>query len=111
MISTPRNDEARVEPGRVGEANNNQQIELCFDTPQPVKPPRDTKLERIRAALRLPGGLNTFEAQRLGDTCLHTTVAKLREQGEVILSEWEVVPSRFSADGARVKRYRSSGLL
>jgi hypothetical protein len=64
-----------------------------------------TKQARILEALRSPDGLNRFEAERLGDHCLNSTIAKLRECGIAIHSAWETVPSRFSKRGARVLRY------
>ena len=63
------------------------------------------KIDRIRAHLALPGGLNRFEAERLGDHVLPSTVAALRKRGEDIVSESETVPTRYCADGVRVKRY------
>ncbi len=42
------------------------------------KPKRTTKIDRVIAALHHPAGLNRFEAARLGDTCLNSTVAVIR---------------------------------
>lgn len=67
------------------------------------------KIDRIRAAIRLPGGLNRFEAERIGDHCLNSTIAKLREQGELVYSRWETVPTRYCEGGVRVLRYWSAG--
>lgn len=66
----------------------------------------DTKIARVIAALKHPKGLNRFEAERIGEHCLNSTVSRLGREGYVIAAEWERVKSRFSADGARVKRYR-----
>ena len=63
------------------------------------------KIDRIRAKLALPGGLNRFDAERLGDHVLPSTVAALRKRGEDIISELETIPTRYCADGVRVKRY------
>lgn len=68
-----------------------------------------TKIDRILAALKVPAGLNRFEAERIGDHCLNSTVAVLRQDGFVIHGEWEVVPTRFNPRGVRVKRYRLVG--
>jgi len=62
-----------------------------------------TKKQRILEALRA-GSLNRFEAERIGDHCLHSTVSSLKESGHVILSHWERVPTRWGAP-CRVKRY------
>lgn len=68
-----------------------------------------TKIDRILIALKEPAGLNRFEAERLGDHCLNSTVAQLRENGFLIADSWEVVPTRFCPRGVRVKRYRCLG--
>jgi hypothetical protein len=69
----------------------------------------DIKIDRILAALKLAQGLNRFQAEKLGDHCLNSTVAKLREYGYQLHGEWEVVPTRYSPKGVRVKRYRVIG--
>lgn len=68
-----------------------------------------SKIERILAALKTPGGLNRFQAERIGDHCLNSTVAQLREDGFDIHDEWETVPTRYCPRGVRVKRYRCIG--
>lgn len=68
-----------------------------------------TKLSRVIEALRDPAGLNRFEAERLGDHCLNSTVAIIREMyGDRLIQRWEEVPSRF-ADKVRVLRYWLTG--
>lgn len=64
------------------------------------------KINRVRTELTAPGGLNRFEAERIGDHCLNSTVAALRKRGDAILDVWETVPTRYSEKGVRVKRYR-----
>lgn len=67
--------------------------------------PKRTKENVILAALR-HGSLNRFEAERIGDHCLHSTVSTLtRKQSLRFDREWERVPTRFGKD-VRVKRYR-----
>lgn len=69
------------------------------------KPSRNyTKKDRILDVL-CRRSLNCFEAREYGDSCLHSTVAELRADGNLIHGQWEYVPSRWGAD-ARVKRYR-----
>lgn len=64
------------------------------------------KIYRTEAALKLPAGLNRFEAERIGDHCLNSTVADLRKTyGSNLIQQWETVPSRYSAKGVRVYRY------
>ena len=71
-----------------------------------LTPKSSTKLYRIETALRQPEGLNRFDAARIGDTCLNSTVAVLRSiHGNKLVQRWEVVPSRYSASGVRVLRY------
>lgn len=68
-----------------------------------------TKIERVLLHLRTnTRGLNRFEAERLGEHCLNTTIATLRREGWLIAGEWEDVPTRFGAP-ARVLRYRHIG--
>ena len=70
------------------------------------KPKRTTKIDRVIAALHHPAGLNRFEAARLGDTCLNSTVAVIRSiYGSKLISQWETVPCRFTERGVRVLRY------
>lgn len=65
-----------------------------------------TKLGRITEALKHPHGLNRFEAEALGDHCLNSTVAVIRESyGDQLVQRWETVTTRFSPDGVRVLRY------
>jgi hypothetical protein len=64
----------------------------------------NTKIARIRDALNGLRGLNRFDAERLGDHCLNSTIAELRAKGVVILALWEEVPTRFGRD-VWVKRY------
>lgn len=65
-----------------------------------------TKKSTIIQALKLPEGVNRFEAERLGDHCLNSTISTLRAEGWNIVSHWEIVPCRFTSKGVRVKRYR-----
>lgn len=68
------------------------------------------KIYRVEAALKLPHGLNRFEAERIGDHCLNSTVADLRKTyGSNLIQKWETVPSRYSAKGVRVLRYWIAG--
>ena len=49
--------------------------------------------------------LNRYEAEDLGDHCLHSTVSTLCNKiGLQIHRKWEVVPNRFDST-TRVKRY------
>ncbi len=62
-----------------------------------------TKKAAILEALR-HGSLNRFQAERLGDHCLNSTVSELRADGHAILSRYEKVQTRFGRQ-VRVKRY------
>lgn len=66
-----------------------------------------TKIGRVLAELRIRS-LNRFEAERIGDHALNSTIAKLRGEGHLILDRWEEVPTRFGKS-ARVKRYTFAG--
>jgi len=62
----------------------------------------ETKQSMVLDTLRTRS-LNRFEAERLGDHCLHSTVALLRAKGYAIGAIWETVPTRFKP--VQVKRY------
>lgn len=53
--------------------------------------------------------LNRFDAEPLGDHCLHSTISTLRKKGAKFLDTWEEVPTRFGMT-ARVKRYCYIGM-
>ncbi|EHL22554.1 hypothetical protein KYG_11884 [Acidovorax sp. NO-1] len=63
-----------------------------------------TKEEDVLRALT-HDSLNRFEAERIGDHCLNSTVSQLRKKGIVILDEWERVPTRGARGYTPVKRY------
>lgn len=77
-------------------------------TAQESTHPEHTKIGRILSTLRSGRSLNRFEAERIGDHCLHTTIATLRAEGVNIVDQWEEVPTRFGKP-ARVKRYSYVG--
>ena len=68
------------------------------------------KIDRVLAALRHPAGLNRFQAERIGDHCLNSTVAAIRRHGVSVWGEWETVPTKYSPKGVRVMRYWAEGL-
>jgi hypothetical protein len=68
-----------------------------------------TKENMILAIMTSGGSLNRFDAERLGDHVLPTTIAVLRRKGHCFHDEWETVPTRFGKT-ARVKRYSYIGL-
>jgi len=95
MNPTPKNEKA-PELRQQSEAGNAKSL----------NPKRIKKIDRVEAALKLPAGLNRFEAERIGDHCLNSTVADLRKTyGDKLIQRWERVPSRFNPDGVRVCRY------
>ena len=68
------------------------------------------KIDRVLAALRHPAGLNRFQAERIGDHCLNSTVAAIRRHGVSVWGEWETVPTKYSPKGVRVMRYCAKDL-
>ena len=63
------------------------------------------KIGRILAVLRSGISLNRFEAERIGDHCLPSTVSELgRCHGLIIDRHFEHVPNRWG-DPCLVKRY------
>jgi hypothetical protein len=69
----------------------------------------NTKESSILKVLKDGRSLNRFEAEPLGDHCLHSTIATLRKKGHLVCDQWERVPTRFNRE-VRVKRYRYVGL-
>lgn len=66
---------------------------------------RVTKLARILQTL-IGRSLNRFEAEPLGDHCLHSTVSALRHSHAITVeSHWEQVPNNHSDQLTSVKRY------
>ncbi|ODS96574.1 MAG: hypothetical protein ABS56_12730 [Lautropia sp. SCN 69-89] len=59
--------------------------------------------------LRSGRSLNRFEAERIGEHALNSTIAVLRAEGYAIIDRWEEVPTRFGRR-ARVKRYSYAGV-
>ncbi len=62
----------------------------------------------ILTIMREGQSLNRFEAERLGDHCLHSTIATLRGKGYLFYDKWEWVPTRFGE--THVKRYSYLGI-
>jgi len=62
-----------------------------------------TKKAAIVEALR-HGSLNRFQAERIGDHCLPSTISELRAEGYLIHAHAEQVMTRFGRN-VRVKRY------
>tara|TARA_B100001059_G_scaffold212378_2_gene227376 strand:+ start:2636 stop:2986 length:351 start_codon:yes stop_codon:yes gene_type:complete len=73
------------------------------DSTTPAK--RKTKLARILEHFVNGGSLNRFEAERLGDHCLNSTIAALcGSHGLAFIRIDERVPNRFGSE-TRVTRY------
>lgn len=92
MMAAAQNDNALREQGEVDKAKATKG--------------NHTKINRVIQYLKKPGGLNRFEAEYIGDHCLNSTVAKVREiYGDKLTQRWETVPTRYSPKGVRVLRY------
>jgi hypothetical protein len=72
--------------------------------------PTGTKELTILSAMRSGQSLNRFDAERLGDHVLPSTIAILRAKGHLILGSWEKVPTRFGRM-VRVRRYAYVGMI
>lgn len=73
-----------------------------------IAPREPEKIGRILLLLASGETLNRFDAERLGDHCLNSTVAELRNDyglSSALRDEWEKVPCRMRFT-TRVKRYR-----
>ena len=97
-MTTPRRDNARLNTGEVG-------ITGGYEKPNSIN-----KIDRIRIELTRPRGLNRFEAERIGDHTLNSTIAALRKRGVSVWGEWETVPTKYNPKGVRVMRYWAEGL-
>lgn len=53
---------------------------------------KQTKLKRILAELARGESLHRFKAERLGDHCLNTTVAKIESHGIDVARKWIRIP-------------------
>jgi len=70
-----------------------------------------TKRDRVIEALKTPSGLNRFEAEKIGEHCLNSTMSIIRRiYGDKLIQERETVPSRYKSDGVSVVRYWLKGL-
>jgi hypothetical protein len=78
------------------------------NAPSKKLPAQNTKESTILTIMRSGQSLNRFEAERLGDHCLHSTISSLRGKGYLFYDEWEMVKTRFGKD-AHVKRYSYIG--
>ncbi|MFZ5620865.1 MAG: hypothetical protein ACOY5W_07575 [Pseudomonadota bacterium] len=65
---------------------------------------RQTKQSRILAELASGGSLNRFEAERIGDHVLHTTVSKIERLGIRVSRRTETVPG-YDGHATHVCRY------
>ena len=64
-----------------------------------------TKVATVLHYLAFSGSLNRFEAERIGDHCLHSTISNLRNDYHLAISgEPEKVPNRLGSLTA-VNRY------
>lgn len=73
------------------------------------KPKRAGKLDLMLNAFANGSHLNRFQAERLGDHCLHTTVSDLQLRHSIRFSrKWVKVPNRFGSR-TRVMSYWLDG--
>ena len=69
-------------------------------------PANISKIHSILSAFASGRSLNRFDAERLHDHCLHSTVSTIqRGFGILIDRRWESVPCLGGRDTVRVKRY------
>jgi hypothetical protein len=74
------------------------------NAPSKAQQPHHNKEQTILQTMVAGRSLNRFEAETLGDHCLHTTIATLRSKGYLFHDEWEWVSTRFGKE-VHVKRY------
>lgn len=68
------------------------------------------KQSSILAIMKEGKSLNRFEAENIGDHCLHSTISTLRNKGYKFNDEWEYVKTRFGRE-VHVKRYWYTGAI
>ncbi|OYQ70548.1 hypothetical protein B9T13_04625 [Wohlfahrtiimonas chitiniclastica] len=59
----------------------------------------------VYQAIAKDEGLNRFEAVKIGDWCLNSTISVLKKKGVPIVGQYEKVPTKHGKD-VFVKRYR-----
>jgi hypothetical protein len=96
-IISPPNDQ-RKSPG----ADPGSQLKLPIDGPKST--PRPRKWQRILLMFVEGKTLNRFEAERVGDHALHSTVSGIQSRGVTILRREETVAG-FMGAPTRVMRY------
>lgn len=69
---------------------------------------RTTKLGRIFTVLAAGRSLNRFEAERIGDHCLHSTVSAIERRIGISVSRHEEVVPGYGGHKTRVMRYQLS---
>lgn len=80
-----------------------QQADRSLNTAVTIKKP--TKIARVLAHLLTGASINRFEAERIGDHCLPSTISSLANRhGLVIQRQQESVPNRWG-DPCPVTRY------
>jgi hypothetical protein len=65
---------------------------------------QQTKLRRVLGELARGNSLHRFQAERIGDYTLHSTVCKIQEYGIRVEREWITVPG-YGGHQMRVCRY------
>lgn len=65
---------------------------------------KQTKLKRVLSELARGTSLHRFQAERIGDHTLHSTVCKIQEYGIRVEREWITVPG-YGGHPTRVCRY------
>lgn len=98
MNAAPRRDNALREQGEVESHSSTTKAKHSGSLQKP-----QGKQDTILSVLKAGTSLNRFEAELIGDHCLHSTISGLRNKGHKIHDEWEWVPTRFGK--VHVKRY------
>jgi hypothetical protein len=73
-------------------------------TSAPTLSRRPTKLKRVLAALARGQSLNRFDAERIGDHCLHSTIAKI-EAHDIKVARRDEAISGYGGHKTKVCRY------
>lgn len=102
MSTASRRDKGLRQQPFVGSNTSTIKAEVSGSLPKP-----QGKQDAILSVLKAGTSLNRFEAEQIGDHCLHSTISGLRNKGHKIHDDWEWVPTRFGK--VHVKRYEYIG--
>lgn len=89
----------------VGEITKPTDPNHTLPAPTALRRRRETKISRILRILVSGRSLNRFEAERVGDHCLHSTVSAIERRFSVTVNRRDEMVPGYGGRSARVCRY------